>query len=68
MFSQTILVPSAEDPSVPVSQSLITNIGEVETWGVDAIVAVEDMFLEGLSLDANVSWIDAKISDNPLNP
>ena len=68
LFSQTILVPGAEDPSVPVSQSLITNIGEVETWGVDAIVAVEDMFIEGLSLDANVSWIDAKISDNPLNP
>ncbi|MXP09211.1 TonB-dependent receptor [Pseudoblastomonas halimionae] len=68
LFSQTILVPGADDPSVPVSQSLITNIGEVETWGVDAIVAVEDMFVEGLSLDANVSWIDAIITENPLNP
>ncbi len=68
LFGQTILVPSATDPDVPVSQSLITNIGEVETWGVDFIVAAEDLFIPGLSFDGNVSWIDAKITENLLNP
>lgn len=68
LFGQTILVPSAADPNIPVSQSLITNIGEVETWGADIIVAAEDLFIEGLALDANVSWIDATITGNPLNP
>ena len=68
LFSQTLLVPSASDPSIIVSQSLITNIGEVESWGVDAIIAAEDLFIPGLDLDANVSWIDATITRNPLNP
>ena len=68
LFGQTILVPSPIDPDVPVSQSLITNIGEVETYGIDFIVATEDLFIPGLSFDGNVSWIDAKITDNPLNP
>ncbi|MBX7535001.1 TonB-dependent receptor [Qipengyuania sp. GH1] len=68
LFGQTILMPSADDPDVLVSQSLITNIGEVETWGIDAIVAVEDMFMDGLSLDANVAWLDAVITENALNP
>ena len=68
LFGQTILVPSPDDPDVPVSQSLITNIGEVETWGVDVIVAAEDILVPGLSFDGNVSWVDATITDNPLNP
>ena len=68
LFSQVLLVPSAADPDVIVSQSLITNIGEVETWGVDFIVAAEDFIVPGLDLDANLSWIDAKITKNPLNP
>lgn len=68
LFSQTVLVPSAADPGVIVSQSLITNIGEVETWGVDAIVATHDLILPGLDIDANVSWIDAEITRNDVNP
>ncbi len=68
LFGQTILVPSPSDPDVPVSQSLITNIGEIETWGVDLIVAAEDLFIPDLSFDGNVSWIDATITENPLNP
>lgn len=67
LFSQVLLVPSAADPNVIVSRSLITNIGEVETWGLDFIVAAESLLVEGLDLDANVSWIDAKITGNPLN-
>lgn len=68
LFGQTILVPSPADPDIPVSQSLITNIGEVETWGVDLILAAEDLFIPGLAFDGNVSWIDATITENPLNP
>ncbi|MXO66397.1 TonB-dependent receptor [Altererythrobacter endophyticus] len=68
LFSQSILIPSSDDPGTIVSQSLITNIGEVETWGIDLIVAAEDLILDGLDLDANLSWIDAKITENPLNP
>jgi len=68
LFSQLLLVPTAADPDVIVSQSLITNIGEVETWGVDFIVAAEDIIVPGLDLDANLSWIDAEITKNPLNP
>ncbi|MBX7481690.1 TonB-dependent receptor [Qipengyuania qiaonensis] len=66
LFGQTILV--AGPGEVPVSQSLITNIGAVETWGVDFIVAAEDVVIEGLSFDGNISWIDARIEGNPLNP
>lgn len=68
LFSQTILVPGPDDPDMPVSQSLVTNIGETRTWGADIILAAEDIFLDGLALDANISWIDAKITRNPLNP
>jgi iron complex outermembrane receptor protein len=68
LFGQTVLVPSAADPNIPVSQSLITNIGQVETWGIDAILAAENILVPGLAFDGNVSWIDATITDNPLNP
>ena len=68
LFGQTVLVPSPADPNIPVSQSLITNIGQVETWGIDAILAAENILVPGLAFDGNVSWIDATITDNPLNP
>ena len=68
LFSQTILVPNADNPDIPVSQSLITNIGAVDTWGVDFIVAAEDILIAGLSFDGNITWLDAEIKENPLNP
>ncbi|WP_121117417.1 TonB-dependent receptor [Croceibacterium ferulae] len=68
LFSQSLLIPSPADPGTTVQQTLITNIGEVETWGADLIVAAEDVLIPGLSLDANLSWIDATITDNPLDP
>lgn len=68
LFSQSLLIPSPADPDITVQQTLITNIGEVETWGADLIVAVEDVLIPGLSLDANLSWIDATITDNPIDP
>ena len=68
LFSQTIIVPGAANPDIPVSQSLITNIGEVESYGVDLILAAEDVLVPGLSFDGNISWLSARITENPLNP
>jgi len=68
LFAQTLIVPAAGNPDTLVSQSLITNIGEVETWGVDLIVAAQDIVVPGLSFDGNLSWIDARITSNPLTP
>src|SRR3546814_1551088 len=46
----------------------MTNIGKVRTWGADLIVSAENVLIDGLSLDANASWIDAEVTRNPLNP
>lgn len=67
MFSQSIAIPHPVTGSLTQS-SLVTNIGEVRTWGADAIVSAEHVLIDGLSIDANVSWIDAEITSNPLNP
>src|SRR3546814_7977119 len=40
----------------------------VRTWGADLIVSAENVLIDGLSLDANASWIDAEVTRNPLNP
>ncbi len=51
-----------------LATSLTTNIGEVITEGVEFVIATEDWPISGLSIDANVSLLDADITDNPLNP
>ncbi|MBV1692029.1 TonB-dependent receptor [Novosphingobium sp. G106] len=67
IFSQTIAVPDAVTGDLTQS-SLMTNIGNVRTWGADLIVSAEQVLIDGLSIDANVSWIDAEVTRNPLNP
>ena len=59
LFSQT--VPE-------LGTSLVTNIGEVTTNGIDIVAASEDLFIDGLSIDANVSVLDAEVTQNPVNP
>lgn len=67
IFSQSIAIP---DPATGdlAQNSLMTNIGKVSTWGADFIVAAENVFVEGLSFDGNLSWNDTKVVRNPLNP
>lgn len=67
IFSQTIAIPDAVTGNLAQS-SLMTNIGKVRTWGADLIVSAENVLVPGLSLDANLSWIDAKVTRNALNP
>lgn len=67
IFSQTIAIPEVGSGNLTQS-SLLTNIGKVRTWGADLIVSAENVFIPGLSLDANLSWIDAKVTRNALNP
>lgn len=67
IFEQSIAVPDPLTGDL-VQQSLLTNIGKVRSWGVDLVVAAEDIVVQGLALDANLSWIDAEIVRNPLNP
>lgn len=67
IFSQSIAIPSAADPSVLATQSLRTNIDKVRSHGVDLIVAAEDILIPGLSLDANISWNKTEIVRNNLN-
>lgn len=67
IFSQTIAIPDPVTGDLTQS-SLMTNIGKVRTWGADMIVSVENVLIDGLAIDANVSWIDAEVTRNPLNP
>lgn len=67
IFSQTIAIPDSVTGDLTQS-SLMTNIGKVRTWGADLIVSAENVLIDGLSLDANASWIDAEVTRNPLNP
>jgi len=67
IFSQTIAIPDAGTGDLTQS-SLMTNIGKVRTWGADLIVSAENVLIDGLSLDANASWINAEVTRNPLNP
>lgn len=68
LFSQTLLVPDGADSQATVSESLVTNIGAVDTWGADLIVSTSDLFIKGLDFDGNVSWNDPEITKNDLNP
>ena len=67
IFSQTIAIPDAVTGDLAQS-SLMTNIGKVRTWGTDLIMSAENVVIDGLSLDANASWVDAEVTRNPLNP
>src|SRR3546814_16325705 len=65
--SDLIAIPDSVTGDLTQS-SLMTNIGKVRTWGADLIVSAENVLIDGLSLDANASWIDAEVTRNPLNP
>lgn len=68
IFGQSIAIPGAGDPSILSISSLMTNIDKVRSYGLDAILAAEDIVIPGLSLDANVSWNRTEIKRNSLNP
>ena len=59
LFSQT--VPE-------LGTSVTTNIGEVTTKGVDVVLATEDLLIDGLAIDANLSVLDAEVTENPIDP
>src|SRR3546814_14700592 len=61
IFSQTIAIPDSVTGDLTQS-SLMTNIGKVRTWGADLIVSAENVLIDGLSLAANASWIDAEVT------
>lgn len=67
IFTQSIAIP---DPGTGdlVQSSLATNIGKVRSKGVDLVLTAEDVLIPGLALDANLSWTDARITRNALNP
>ncbi len=44
------------------------NIDNVTTTGIEFLVAAEDVIVEGLSVDANLSWADAEITKNAAVP
>lgn len=67
IFSQTIAIPDPVTGDL-IQSSLMTNIGKVRSWGVDLIVSAENVLIDGLALDANVSWINAEVARNVLNP
>jgi iron complex outermembrane receptor protein len=67
IFSQTIAIPDPLTGDLTQS-SLMTDIGKVRTWGADLIVSAEPVLVDGLAIDANLSWIDAEITRDALNP
>ncbi|MEO1656456.1 MAG: TonB-dependent receptor [Pseudomonadota bacterium] len=58
LFSQT--VPE-------LGTSVTTNIDEVRTDGIDVVVATQDWIIEGLAIDANVTFLDAEVRSNAIN-
>ncbi|MEM9751335.1 MAG: TonB-dependent receptor, partial [Pseudomonadota bacterium] len=48
--------------------SLLTNIDNVTTNGIDFVAATEDLFIDGLAIDANLSLLDAEIKENAIDP
>lgn len=67
IFSQSIAIPDAVTGDL-TQATLMTNIGKVRTWGAEAILSADNILIDGLSFDANASWIDAEVTRNPLNP
>ncbi|WP_019960799.1 TonB-dependent receptor [Woodsholea maritima] len=51
-----------------LATSLTTNIDKIETQGVDFVLGTEDFLIEGLSLDANLSLIEAEVTKNAIDP
>lgn len=67
IFSQTIAIPAPGTGDL-MQSSLMTNIGKVRSWGADVALSADRVLIDGLAFDANLSWIDARITHNPLNP
>lgn len=67
IFSQTIAIPASGTGDL-VQSSLMTNIGKVRSRGADVTLSADRVLIDGLAFDANLSWIDARIGRNPLNP
>lgn len=67
IFSQSIAIPDPLSGDL-MQSTLMTNIGRLRSHGMDLLVSAEELFLPGLSLDANLSWTDAGIRKNQLNP
>jgi iron complex outermembrane receptor protein len=44
------------------------NVDQVRQYGVEMIVEVKDVLIQGLDVDANLAWIDAKTIKNASNP
>ncbi|MEM6650265.1 MAG: TonB-dependent receptor, partial [Pseudomonadota bacterium] len=51
-----------------LGESVTTNIDNVTTDGIDFIVATEDLGIKGLAIDANLSLLDAEITENSIDP
>lgn len=67
IFTQSIAVPDADGAALLVQESVSTNIGQVVTQGVDVVLSTADLWVTGLSLDANLSYLESEITKNPLN-
>lgn len=67
LFKQGLAIPAADGSGTLVQSTLTTNIGQVVTKGIDLIVAGEDALIDGLAFDVNLSLLDAKVTENPLN-
>jgi iron complex outermembrane recepter protein len=51
-----------------VITSSFKNVDRVRQWGVELIYEGTDVLLEGLSVDANLAWIDARTERNRALP
>src|SRR5690606_29043468 len=67
IFSQSIAISDAVTGDL-TQATLMTNTGKVRTWGAEAILSADNILIDGLSFDANASWINAEVTRNTLNP
>jgi iron complex outermembrane receptor protein len=44
------------------------NVDQVRQYGVELMVEAKDILVDGLTVDANLAWIDAKTVKNAANP
>lgn len=56
------------DISVVPNVSRVSNVDRVRTYGVEFVWQTQDLFLKGLSIDANAAFAHSKVIENARDP
>jgi iron complex outermembrane receptor protein len=73
LISQTTVIdPASTTPALPAgtvaSVSFVQNIDKVESRGIELVGEKENLFIQGLSLQGSITWVDSKTAENAAFP